>query len=170
MSRPENQAYAAYVLDCQHSSSACHGFGAGSDPVTTRYQGLAANYTVLGSSLDPASVNGMISDPAAFSIANHGGPSWYDSNLVSTGHVAVTPSGAVESHFDSFSPMFLNPLHFLFDYLPSLFINPKPGVNSGPGISRFRLCLPSARVPQWKRPKPPIQRCHRDRGVIGPYG
>jgi hypothetical protein len=99
----------------------------GGETVSTRYQGLAGNYSIPRYALDLNSVQGMIPDPSMTSNAMHGGPSWYDWSLVGTGHVA-TLNGAVESHFDTFSPIFLTPLHFVFDVLPSFFINPKPGV------------------------------------------
>jgi hypothetical protein len=94
--------------------------------VTTRYQGLAGNYALVGNML--GSVTGMIPDPSITSNAMHGGPSWYDWSLIGTGHVATNQYGEVESHYDTFSPIFLTPLHFLYDVLPSFFINPKPGV------------------------------------------
>jgi hypothetical protein len=96
--------------------------------VTTRYQGLAGNYALVGSTLNSASVTGMIPDPPITSNVMHGGPSWYDWSLVGTGHVATNQLGEVESHQDSFSPIFLTPLHFIFDVFPSFFINSKPGV------------------------------------------
>jgi RHS repeat-associated protein len=129
-SLPQNQAYAAYLLDCQHSSTPC----SGGENVTTRYQGLAGNYALVNSTLNSASVTGMIPDPSITSNIMHGGPSWYDWSLVGTGHVATNPYGEVESHFDTFSPIFLTPLHFLFDVLPSFFINRAPGV-TGPSYT-----------------------------------
>jgi hypothetical protein len=133
MSLPQNQAYAAYMLACQHTAAPC----AGDDTVTTRYQGVTGNYALIGTALNGTSVLGMIPDPIT---GVHGGPSWYDWSLISTGHVATDPlSGVVEVHFDAFSPIFLNPLHYLLEYLPSLFINPEPGVpgptfNCTPGM------------------------------------
>jgi len=118
---PAQHAYAAYLLDCQHSAAPCNG----NDQVTTRSQGLAGNYALANSALNSASVTGMIPDP--LTGEHFGNPSWYDWSPIGTGHVA-TFNGNVESHFDTFSPIFLTPLHFLFDVLPSYFINPKPGV------------------------------------------
>jgi|GEM_PF-6974532 len=129
-SLPQNQAYAAYLLDCQHSAAPC----TGGETVTTRYQGLVGNYALANSTLNRASVTGMIPDPSITLNVMHGGPSWYDWSLIGTGHVATTPSGAVESHFDTFSPIFLTPLHFLFDVLPSFFVNRAPGI-TGPTYS-----------------------------------
>lgn len=129
-SLPQNQAYAAYMLDCAHSATPC----AGSNQVTTRYQGLAGNYALGGSTLNSTSVTGMIPDPSITSNAMHGGVSWYDWSLIGTGHVATNPYGEVESHFDTFSPIFLTPLHFLFDVLPSFFVNRAPGV-AGPSYT-----------------------------------
>jgi RHS repeat-associated protein len=126
-SLPQNQAYAAYLLDCQRSAAPC----TGGETVTTRYQGLAGNYALVGSKLNSASVTGMIPDPSITSNVMHGGPSWYDWSLIGTGHVATNQLGEVESHFDTFSPIFLTPLHFLFDVLPSFFVNRAPGV-TGP--------------------------------------
>jgi hypothetical protein len=120
---PESKVYSAYMLDCAHSVTSC----SGNDLITTRYQGLAGNHALVGSTLDQTSVTGMIPDPSITSNVMHGGRSWYDWNLISTGHVA-TFNGNVESHFDTFSPIFLTPFHFLVDVLPSFFINPKPGV------------------------------------------
>ncbi len=119
-SLPQNQAYAAYLVDCQHSTTPCKG----NDTVTARYQGITGNYALAGSTLNDASVTGMIPDPVE---STHDGPSWYGWSLVNTAHVA-TYNGDVETHFDAFNPIFLTPLHFLFDYVPSLFINRKPGV------------------------------------------
>lgn len=124
---PESKAYNAYMMDCAHSATTC----TGGETITTRYQGWAGNYALGGSALNAASVAGMIPDPAITSKFMHGGPSWYDWSLIDTGHVATNQSREVESHQDSFSPIFLAPLHALVDVFPSLFINPRPGA-AGP--------------------------------------
>lgn len=112
------------MLDCAHAVTPC----TGNNTVTTRYQGITGNYALQQYSLDPNSVSGMISDPPIFSNAEHGGASWYSWDLVDAGHVTTTPEGYVESHVDAFNGVLLTPFHFLADFLPSLFINPKPGV------------------------------------------
>ena len=120
-SLPINQIYAAYQLACQHSATRC----GNNDPVSVRLQGLTYNVLLNGSVIDPSSVG--IRDPVNFV---HGAPSWYDFSPIDAGHYAATQSG-VDAHFDAFNGVLLFPLHEIFDYLPSLFINPKPGVSFG---------------------------------------
>jgi len=120
---PENKRYAAYWLDCQHSATPC----VGGEKLLSRTEGVTTNYRIQGFALDPNSMGGMIRDPSFFSNMVHGGPSWYTRGILDAGHVATYQSD-VESHFDLFNGVLAFPLHFLFDYLPSLFINTHPGV------------------------------------------
>lgn len=121
---PQNQAYAGYMLGCQHGTVAC----VGGETVTTRYQGITGNYTILNDPFDDASTAGMIPDPALFSNWEHGGPSWYTWDVLNAGHVTAGTNGNVEAHFDNWNGVLAAPLHFIFDFAPSLFINPKPGI------------------------------------------
>jgi hypothetical protein len=121
-SLPINQIYAAYQLACQHSATPC----GSNDPVSVRLQGTTYN-VLLGHSLDPNSNALDIRDPVNFV---HDAPSWYDWSPIDAGHWAATPLG-VDAHYDAFNGVLLFPLHEIFDYLPSLFVNPKPGVSLG---------------------------------------
>lgn len=69
----------------------------------------------------------MVEDPVLFSNYEHGRPSAYSWDFMDAWHVAQY-RGSVESHQDLFNGVLAFPLHFLFDYVPSLFISPKPGV------------------------------------------
>ena len=66
----------------------------------------------------------------------HPGASWYDWSPLDTLHVAGLSNG-VESHQDLFSPVYFAPLHFLFDVVPSFFINQSPG-----GVVATYVCSP----------------------------
>jgi RHS repeat-associated protein len=125
----ESKAYNAYMADCAHSSAPCNG----NDTVVERDQGPTGNYRLDKSDLDTRSMSGMILDPLyllpvpeSLKQYFHPGASWYGWSPVDTLHVAGVPNG-VESHQDLFSPVYFAPLHFLFDVVPSFFINPSPG-------------------------------------------
>ncbi|MGH9433863.1 MAG: RHS repeat-associated core domain-containing protein, partial [Terriglobia bacterium] len=88
-------------------------------------QGPTWNVQLLGYPLNTANAaQGRIPDPYH---GVHAGNSWYGLSPVNTLHLVDDPKGA-EAHFDLFNGVLLFPLHELFDYLPSLFINPKSQV------------------------------------------
>jgi RHS repeat-associated protein len=125
----ESKAYNAYMADCIYSSVSC----GGDNIVVERDQGPTGNYRLEGSVLDTRSMSGMILDPlymlpvpASLKQYFHPGASWYNWGPVDTLHVAGLSNG-VESHQDLFNPVYFAPLHFVFDVVPSFFINPSPG-------------------------------------------
>ena len=121
---PESKAYQAFAIDCAHSSAPCG--STMEHAVIERTQGLLGNYATLGTQLDRGTVENLILDPL-HDPKNHPGDSWYSKNPFDPTHIAVIPSGIVETHFDTVNPIYFAPIHGLIDYLPSLFINPSPG-------------------------------------------
>ena len=115
------QINAAYQLGCQYATFAC---GVG-DSVSVRYVGSTYNVTLNGNPLDKdAAAEDGYQDPTG--SFHNGDSSWYIGlgGLlgIDEGHVVdATQYGGVEAHYDTFGPY--NPLHWVLEALPSLFIN-----------------------------------------------
>jgi hypothetical protein len=120
--QPESQIYAAYLLGCQYATKPC----GSNDQVWVRYVGFTYNVQLDQNPLDPnAASSGGYQDPALFNAVFHPGApdSYYIGGGyvgVDAGHVVDLPGG-IEAHYDSFAPY--NPLHWIFEALPSLVIN-----------------------------------------------
>jgi len=115
---PQNQIYDAFwaLLENNHLDPNT------SYTVDVFLNGPTYNVRLRGIPLNTgAASQGRIPDP---SHLVHSGKSWYGLSPIDTLHLVEDPLGA-EAHFDLFNAIFLFPLHGLFDYLPSLFINPK---------------------------------------------
>jgi hypothetical protein len=54
--------------------------------------------------------------------------SYFSLSPLDTAHCGIGDTGETECHSDLFHAIFLFPFHLAFDYLPSLFINPKSQV------------------------------------------
>ena len=125
----ESKAYNAYMEDCTRSSVSC----GGDNIVVERDQCPTGNYRLEGSVRDTRSTSGMILDllyippvPASLKQYFHPGSLWYGWSPVDTLPVAGLSNG-VGSHQDLFNPVYVAPLHFVFDVVPSFFINSSPG-------------------------------------------
>jgi len=122
-SDPKNQIYDAFwhLLENQ-----------GGNPnevyeVQVYWWGLIPNVSGLGLLNTARAARGAVSDPYK---GTHPGGSFISLwPPVDTSHCASTIRGA-ECHNDAFSPIWLLPLHGLFDYLPSKFINPQDNPNT----------------------------------------
>jgi RHS repeat-associated protein len=121
-----NAIYRAFVLGSQYGEQAI-----GSDDQTAvlvRHVGFTDNVQIPGDTLDEGKASSGWKDPLT---SFHGGAEsfYFGGPLhlfgVDAGHVAAgAGSGAapgLEGHHDTFGP--LNPIHWLFEALPSLFIN-----------------------------------------------
>jgi RHS repeat-associated protein len=112
-SLPENMVYQAFWALAENK---------GLDPnqeydVSVYWWGLLPNVYRAGIPLNTAA--GRTSDPVH---VTHTGPSYIGPGLLDTSHCADEAWGGT-CHNDTFSPIWLFPLHELFDYLPSFFVN-----------------------------------------------
>ena len=117
---PQNQIYDAFWALLENN-----GLNPNTEfPVYAYQNGLTWNVRLPGIALNTDSAaQGRIPDPY-HRIHDR---SWYGLSPIDALHLAVSRQGA-EAHFDWFNGVELFPLHEVFDYLPSLFINPKSQV------------------------------------------
>jgi hypothetical protein len=127
---PINQINAAYQLGCRYSASPC----GSNDSVTVRYVGATYNVTLNGNPLNQATAAADgYKDPLG--LFHNGDPSYYIGFgglfSINEGHVvdATKTYGGLEAHYDSWGPY--NPLHWMFEALPSLFINTRGQAGTG---------------------------------------
>ncbi len=129
-SLPINQINAAYALGCQYATNPC----GSSDSVSVRYVGSTYNVTLNGNPLNAAAAAGAgYQDPLGFF---HNGDTSYYIGFgglfgIDEGHVvdATKTYSGLEAHYDSFGPY--NPFRWIFEALPSLFINTRGQAGAG---------------------------------------
>jgi len=115
---PRNQIYDAFWALLENN---------GLDPdtpytVKAFLNGFTYNVRLEGVALNTAAAAaGRIPDPYH---GVHPGSSWYSLSPIDALHLVDDSEEGAEAHFDLFNGVLLFPLHELFDYLPSLFINP----------------------------------------------
>ncbi len=116
--QPENQVYEAFYALLENI-----GLDPNTEYAVNAFQnGPTWNVQLLGTALNTAkAAQGGIPDP---SHIVHAGNSWYGLSPIDALHLVDDPMGA-QAHFDLFNGVLMFPLHELFDYLPSFFINPK---------------------------------------------
>ena len=119
--QPENQVYDAFWALLENNR-----LNPNTEFSIFAYQnGLTWNVRLLDQSLNTGNAaQGRIPDPYH---GVHKGNSWYGLSPIDALHL-VDAGKDSEAHFDWFNGVELFPLHELFDYLPSLFINPKSQV------------------------------------------
>jgi RHS repeat-associated protein len=116
--QPENQVYEAFYALLENI-----GLDPNTEYAVNAFQnGLTWNVQLRDTPLNTANAaQGRIPDP---SYIVHPGNSWYGLSPIDALHLVDDPMGA-QAHFDLFNGVLMFPLHELFDYLPSFFINPK---------------------------------------------